>query len=677
MAKTVEELLQENNELMRNFIQSQGGNRTPPSNSGGSSSGGTGSGSLGDYGQRVYTAGLDSLGKVATGMYTVNNAADDVGKVLGAIPLAGGLLQKGFGSITSTMLVYNETMNDAGKYGMGFNNNIGQMAESMLGARMSIAEFQDTMHRAGPVIMGFGGSASSNAQTLLKLDQAVQESAVGRNLKLTGVSAKELNEVMLLTSFNQRNINIQDQAQVDAMAEHAGALAKELDMNARLFGKSREQQQKDIQAQQEKANVQAALDQMDTGARMRFQDLQGKIGTLGPKFQDLTSDIVVNGGARNAESTRLIAILGNAGSKYQEAVLNYQNATTPAAKEAAARELEVAKAAVARRMAEKDFVDAARYNTGEVGKLAGDVRTQNAEFQVRRAAEEKVFKDALAKNETLTAQEADIRIKKIMTDTKSTEALEQEILARKNKEKEQDPAKAAALLMNGLNDRVKDVSAGLGTVMKEAIQKSSSEILKEKDNRDALNKVLLGVTQRESSAKINSELKGSSLNAATNVSAEYAKSKTIPQKSKGSPTIPGFLNGSGDFNSLFENFGSGTLNELHGQEVVARPEQLKGIVSKMMSNMQKAAPQMEQSMSNISGQLGSMADNMSSQMSPMANQMASQVSSMAKATLDDVTGELISLNKHIVELINHNVELVRNSSKTQRTIASNGNRLSA
>jgi hypothetical protein len=59
----------------------------------------------------------------------------------------------------------------------------------------------------------------------------------------------------------------------------------------------------------------------------------------------------------------------------------------------------------------------------------------------------------------------------------------------------------------------------------------------------------------------------------------------------------------------------------------------------------------------------------------MASQMASQISTTSKATLDDAKGELISLNKHIVELINHNIDMVRYSAKTQRTIASNGNRL--
>jgi len=671
MAKSVEDLLQENNELMRNFIQSQGGNRTPPSNSGGSSSGGTGSGGA----QQIYTAGLDSLGKLATGMYKVNDAASDVTKILGNVPVAGGLLASGFSQISGTMLVYNQTMNDAGNYGMGFNNNLGQMAQSMLGARMSVQEFQETAHKAGGVIMGFGGSASQNAQTLLRLDMSLQESQVGRQLKLTGVSAKELNDVMLLTSFNQRNINIQDAAQVEEMGKHAGALAKELDMNARLFGKSREQQMKDIQAQQEKANVQAALDQMDTGARMRFQQLQGQVGTLGPAFQNLTSDIVVNNGARTQESTRLMSLLGNSGTKYQEAVLAYQNATDGESKERARIALEDAKAAVSRRMAEKDFVDAARYNTGELGKMAGESRMQNQEFQVRRAVEERVFKEANAKKEELTSQEADIRIAKIMSDKKEMEKVNQELDAKKAQE---DPTKAASIAMNGMNDRVKDVSASLGTVMKDAINASTKSLLENAKTREIYEKVNKGFTQKEGADTAKRVLSGESMGAAMNINPEYAKEKTIPEKKRffGSPGIPAFLNG-GDFNKMFEDFGSGTMMELHGSEVVARPEQLKGIVNKMMSNMQKAAPQMEQSMNSMSGQFSNMAKGMSDQFAPMANQMASQASSMAKATLDDVTGELISLNKHIVELINHNVELVRNSSKTQRTIASNGNRLSA
>jgi len=217
-------------------------------------------------------------------------------------------------------------------------------------------------------------------------------------------------------------------------------------------------------------------------------------------------------------------------------------------------------------------------------------------------------------------------------------------------------------------------------VMKDAINASTTSLLEETKTRDIYNAVIKGYTQKQGADTVNRVLSGQSMGAAMNIDPSYAasrKAEEIPKKRLfGSPGIPDFLNG-GDFNKMFEDFGSGTMMELHGSEMVARPEQLKGIVNKMMSNMQKAAPQMEQSMSNISGQLGSMANNMSSQMSPMASQMASQISTTSKATLDDVKGELISLNKHIVELINHNVELVRNSSKTQRTIASNGNRLSA
>ena len=675
MAKTVEDLLQENNELMRNFIQSQG-NRVPTSNTSGTSSGNTG----GSGAQQIYTAGLDSLGKLATGMYRANDAASDMTKILGNVPVAGGLLSNGFEKISGTLLVYNQTMNDAGNYGMSFNNNLGQMAQSMLGARMSVQDFQETAHKAGGVIMGFGGSASRNAETLLKLDMSLQESNVGRNLKLTGVSAKELNDVMLLTSYNQRNINMQDQAQVDAMAGSAGALAKELDMNARMFGKSREQQMKDIQAQQEKANVQAALDQMDTGARLRFSQLQGQVSTLGPAFQNLTSDIVVNNGARSVESTRLMSLLGTSGTKYQEAVLAYQNLGENASaeeKKKAADNLEAAKAGVSRRMAEEDFVEVARYNTGELGKMAGEVRMLNSEFQARRAAEEKVFKAALDKGEQLTTQQANIRIAEEMARRKQVEASNQQADAEKNKN---DPAKAASIAINGMNDRVKDVSASLGTVMKGAIDATTKSLLENAATREIYNKVIKGFSQKEGADAAKEVLSGKSIGAAVGADPNYAKEKQIPETKKfafGTPGVADFLNGGGNFSKMFEDFGAGTIAELHGNEMVARPDQLKGIVSKMMSNMQKAAPQMEQTMNSMSGQFGDMANNMSSQLGPMANQMASQVSSISRATLDDVKGELISLNKHIVELINHNVELVRNSNKTNRAISSNGNRLSA
>ena len=207
---------------------------------GGGGSGGSGGGSSSILGETINGA-INATAKFSTGQYAAADAVNTACAVLGKLPGVGGVLSNAFDKVGGTANSMNAALNEAGQAGGGFGNRLGDAAETILGARMTFQEYTDTIKKNSTSLTAFGGNVSDSAKTLLQLDKEVQQTGIARQLVEAGVSQKEINDATLVYYKNAVGINRLDAAAKVQAAEASARFSEELDKNARLYGKQRDQ----------------------------------------------------------------------------------------------------------------------------------------------------------------------------------------------------------------------------------------------------------------------------------------------------------------------------------------------------------------------------------------------------------------------------------------------------
>jgi hypothetical protein len=128
------------------------------------------------------------------------------------------------------------------KTGASFSNDIIGMTVASKGMRLNLEEFTDVMKNNAANFAGFGGSVTRGAEAFAKLSSEFMDSPFIDSLNQAGYQNKELNEVLALQVGFMRSSMRNDDASRKQAIESAGRLAGEMDLMAKLTGKTREEQ---------------------------------------------------------------------------------------------------------------------------------------------------------------------------------------------------------------------------------------------------------------------------------------------------------------------------------------------------------------------------------------------------------------------------------------------------
>jgi hypothetical protein len=270
----------------------------------------TGNDNLGAKIAGFANAFVDSSAKLMTGTYSVSAGMSDVSKTLGAAggPLVGaitGILSK----VGTEFIGINKILNDVGGSGVNFGNNLGKFTESVVSARMSLPEFSRIIAENGSRIAGLSGNAQKSSEVFLAIGKDFAESPAVRQLNAAGVGMEELNKVLTISALNRRNLDMNDANAQRRVAQAAADMATEMDNVARLTGVSRQQQEKQIQDQMKKAEVEIMIAAMSEQERDAYEKNTTALGKYGKEFQDVLT-IYSTGGVRNAEDNAKVAAMG-------------------------------------------------------------------------------------------------------------------------------------------------------------------------------------------------------------------------------------------------------------------------------------------------------------------------------------------------------------------------------
>ena len=246
---------------------------------------------------------LTSLDRMAFGIYDTTDAIKDISKIVkGILPDFPGrdAFATAVEKIGTTGLAMNRSMMDSAKSGFTFSQNLGLYDEAVLSSRMGLKDWNNLIRESGTQLVGLSSDANKSGLTFLAVAKELQEDPVTRKAIIAGVGTiEEYNNALRMVSQATKFQNLSNAQNTKDMADSAKGLVFELDMMARLTGKSRERMAKDIEEQNATAQMRLRIASMTKEEHDAYLKNQVVVQGLPKAAQELLT-AYQTGGLRNA-----------------------------------------------------------------------------------------------------------------------------------------------------------------------------------------------------------------------------------------------------------------------------------------------------------------------------------------------------------------------------------------
>ena len=191
-------------------------------------------------------------GDLESSLYNLQRAVNPVEKAFSAIPGVGNML---YTSLSNA----NVAFQDLSKSGLGFRGDLIGLSTAAANSRLTLGEFAAILKDSNEVLIGLGGSATRGAEAFAKLSKSFLDDRSADQLRLLGYSSRDLNEIMALQAITLRGQFKDEQDRNRVAIENSQKLATEMDLMARLTGKSREAQMEQMKKAQADMQFEAAI----------------------------------------------------------------------------------------------------------------------------------------------------------------------------------------------------------------------------------------------------------------------------------------------------------------------------------------------------------------------------------------------------------------------------------
>ena len=584
--------------------------------------GGGGGGGSGSGGGGGGSSGTDLASKIENSI---------VNPIEGSFKLAGDAGK----AMAATIRQSQNEFTELSKVGAGFRGDLVNLSIAAANSRLSLSEFSNLIKENRENLIGLGGSVTRGAERFAQLSKAFQDSPVSDNLKLLGYTSKDLNEVLAIQMSSMRYTQKMDEAGKKQAIESATKLAEQMDEMSRLTGKSREEQAEAMKKGQQDAQIEAKMKliglkegpEAEAKARALFtqQYNEAQLRGQGQMFKE----VFATGQIMSKEAATQAALNSQQAAATRDSALATAKGNESAALAANER---------ARKAAFDDSKDPAKLQMialgaagGEASKALGDNMMANRgvtdalrRLEIESGGVNTSFAELNAKlkeNLALEKQGKDDNGKQVNELSKANilfEARMKDVAAGMNEYllKPLYNLNPALKEFSGYMSKLGTDAGGTGKNIRGAIEdagkgKLDADKLTGPENAflAALNKAAPAINQAASSfgnvlagagqdlLKAAGTLSTSLIKAgdvfgdAVKVASEKIKQgadifhgPSLEKDKEGRPVPPKRNTGSiGMSGKLFEDWGAGTLVELHGLEGVIKPDQMMNMAKGMAS----------------------------------------------------------------------------------------------
>ncbi len=280
----------------------------------GGNTGGTGGDAGGKNTLQTWNTGLtnaiSSTGNLVRGQGNLIGVIDDVGKVFSFLGPVSTVLSNVFKGVASEAITMNKNMMDSAKFGINFNQNLGQYAAELGKAGIGQEQWTKLLQTNGKYIAGSAETAQAGAVAFLKASQALMESPDVIRLRLSGIDFSEFQDQLLINTDLLKYNNIQDLTTQRLLRESVVQVTTEIDNMARITGKSRQEVQKSLDQTMQSNVIQIAKMSMDAEELLAYEKSAVTINQYGKGVAELFAELSANrGDTVSKESNEAFAAL--------------------------------------------------------------------------------------------------------------------------------------------------------------------------------------------------------------------------------------------------------------------------------------------------------------------------------------------------------------------------------
>ena len=379
---------------------------------------------------------LDLGVKMAKGGLSVTDATKTMGSSLKEAGYAGSKLAGAMGSTINKfgdLINYVEegldTFRELSQTGATFNNSVVDMRAAAAGSRLTMQEFGNIIKNNNTSFLALGESGEQGAKAFARLSKGFFDSGFGDKLTQLGYTSEDLNKLMAIQMTNMSARELKEKGGEAAQYAATAKLAEEMDLMAKLTGKSRKEQEETLAKAKASGQVQAAIQLEAMNGNAKASEAFDAVATsVSGQFGDLVQQMVTSGRPLTEESRKQMGMLSaETQAAIQEARDAYKRGDVEGAREAAkrAQALESAEAATNKSRLtlaaqgvkgfEESTKEGIRYGKALAEKareLGTSVTDPKAIEAARKALEDEAKKEQNARSgETASVIEAQNRIK--------------------------------------------------------------------------------------------------------------------------------------------------------------------------------------------------------------------------------------------------------------------------
>ena len=341
-----------------------------------------------EQGFRKVDAAISPLiGKLMDGTNKASDVFTAFEKLPGPIGAVAGLFAKLARFQEDNLLSY-QSLTDAG---INFGGSLTNMRMAAQNSYMTMDNFAKLMKANSSTFAKMGGTVNDGAMAFSKLSNSLLKSEAGDSLRNLGYTTDQVNQGMASYIEMTGGRNSQELKNTKEITAGATAYLSQLDALAEITGKSREEQQKELQEKMKNAQWEAKLQGMSEEEKKKATvGLANALAVGGKGAADAFQSKIMGVPPLTKEAQMFTATMG----KTNESVMRSANNVTDSNKTVADQNKELVTGIRANEQDVKKFGSATSYAMGIMGSEAGKTI---AEGQARANRSSKQSDDALNK----------------------------------------------------------------------------------------------------------------------------------------------------------------------------------------------------------------------------------------------------------------------------------------